>query len=27
MRVMDKTRRRPDKDWDGSFAPPAAEGG
>ncbi len=26
MRVMDKTRRRPDKDWDGSFAPPTADG-
>jgi hypothetical protein len=23
---MDKTRRKPPGDWDGSFAPPAPEG-
>lgn len=27
MRVMDKSRRRPEKDWDGSFAPPSPDGG
>lgn len=26
IRVMDKTKRRPPNDWDGSFAPPAPEG-
>ena len=27
MRVMDKTKRRPPNDWDGSFAPPSPDGG
>jgi adenylate cyclase len=26
MRVMDKTKRKPPADWDGSFAPPAPDG-
>jgi adenylate cyclase len=26
MRVMDKTRRKPPNDWDGSFAPPTPDG-
>jgi class 3 adenylate cyclase len=27
MRVMDKTKRKPPPDWDGSFAPPSPDGG
>ncbi|QJW99581.1 adenylate/guanylate cyclase domain-containing protein [Frigoriglobus tundricola] len=27
LRVMDKTKRRPPSDWDGSFAPPGPDGG
>jgi class 3 adenylate cyclase len=27
IRVMDKTKRRPPNDWDGSFVPPAPDGG